>query len=833
MMMAVNASRLALRSLARDWRAGELRILVLSLVVAVGAVTAVAFFTDRIQRAMSLQASELLAADLVIETSAPPRERLLTEARARGLRIANTVTFPSVVLSGDDTQLVQVKAVDENYPLRGQMRIAPALDRPAHATQRIPDRGGAWADPRLMLNLGLATGESINLGDRRFEISAVIDYEPDRGGELFQLSSRVMINLEDLESTGLISANSRVSYHVLLAGPAEGIAAYRQWLEPRAQPGEEIQGARDGRPETRAALDRAQQYLGLAALVAVLVAGAAIALAARHYAQNQADVSAIMRCLGASQALVLQIYVWRLLMLGLAASLAGCLLGYVAQTVLAALLEGWLAQHVPPPGFSPVLTGLVTGLLALYGFALPPLLRLKQVPPLRVLRRELGNPTPATWMTGAFALAAVCLLFALQAGDAVLTAKLLLGAIVTVAALWLAAFALILCLRRVQPRAGAIWRNGLARLGRRPASSTLQIAAFALGLAALLVLAIARVDLLNIWRGSLPADAPNYFMINIQKPEVAAIANLFRANDLSKPSFYPMVRGRLVAIDDREVGAADYEEPRAKQLINREFNLSWGDSLQADNKIMAGQWWGSAGVDTKGFSVETGIAETLGIKLGDRLRYSIAGQTLEAPVTNLRSVKWDSFNVNFFVIATPAALDDQPASWITAFYLPPAKDRLIATLARQFPGVTVLNVEAILEQVRAIMDRAALAVEYVFLFTLAAGVLVMYAAIQTSHQERRRETALLRALGASRRQVRLSLIAEFGAVGLVAGVLAAVAATLAGYFLATQVFDLPYRINVWLWACGVVAGGAGITAAGLLATRRVLNQSPLLVLRRV
>jgi putative ABC transport system permease protein len=415
----------------------------------------------------------------------------------------------------------------------------------------------------------------------------------------------------------------------------------------------------------------------------------------------------------------------------------------------------------------------------------------------------------------------------------VLVGKLLLGAILTVASLWLASFALVLCLRRVQPRAGAIWRNGLARLGRRPASSTLQIGAFALGLAALLVLAITRVDLLNIWRGTLPADAPNYFMINIQQQEIAVIANLFRANDLSKPEFYPMVRGRLVAINDREVGPADYDEPRAKQLINREFNLSWAGTVQADNKIVAGQWWGAAGADMQGFSVETGIAETLGIKLGDSLRYNVAGETLEAKVTNLRTVEWDSFNVNFFVIATPALLQDQPASRITAFYLPSTKDDLITELARRFPSVTVLNVEAIVDQVRAIMDRAALAVEYVFLFTLAAGVLVMYAAIQTSQHERRRETALLRALGASRRQVQLSLIAEFGTVGLVAGVLAAVAATLAGYFLATQIFELPYRINLWLWACGIGAGGAGITIAGLLATRNVLNQSPLLVLRRV
>ncbi len=833
-MRYVELLRLAMRLLKRDWRAGELRILALSLVVAVGAVTAVAFLADRVHRAMTLQASEILAADLVIESSSPVRPSLVDQARTQGLRIARTVTFPSVVLSANRTQLVQVKAVNERYPLRGSLRVQIDQDAPALQTDRVPAPGHVWADARLMLNLGLDLGATLKLGERRLRLSKIIDYEPDRGGQWFQLAPRVMINLKDLASTDLVNVNSRVSYRALVAGSPGAVERFRAWLEPRARPTEEIQDVRDGRPELRTALERAQQYLGLAALVAVLVAGAAIALTARHFAQSQANVSAIMRCLGASQATVLHIYTAQIMALGLVASLLGCVLGYAAQAGLIALLGGWLAQNPPPPGLAPVAAGVAVGLLSLIGFALPPILRLKQVPPLRVLRRDLGNPVPAAWVTAAFSFTTLCLLLAWQAQDATLIGWLLIGAALTVAGLWFAAFLIMLGIRQLARQiGGAVWKSGIARIARRSPLSIMQITAFALGISALLVLAIARVDLLNTWQASVPADAPTHFIINIQPSELEPLARLFRAHGMREPKFSPMVRGRLVAINDRTVGPNDYDEPRAKQLISREFNLSWAMHVQGDNKIAAGEWWGVHGKHQNAFSVETGIAETLGIELGDRLRYLIAGQAIAAPVMNLRTVAWDSFNVNFFVIATPALLQDAPASWITAFYLPPEREGMITALAQQFPGLTVFNVQALIDQVRAIMDRAALAIEYVFLFTLLAGLLVMYAAIQTNQQERRQETALLRALGASRKQIVVSLAAEFGAIGFIAGALAAIVASIAGYVLATELFELPYRINPWVWACGIGVGTVGVFAAGLLGSQRLMNQSPLLVLRRV
>ncbi len=819
------------RSLRRDWRVGELRVMVFSLVIAVAAVTAVSFFTDRVQRAMQRQAGELLAADMVIQSSSPLRENLQQQAIKSGLLVTQTVDFPSVVLASDQTMLVQVKAVAPGYPLRGHVKLADKAYSVAQVADGIPEPGLAWVDARLLDGLALPVGIDFGLGEHRLRIDKVIDYEPDRGGDLFRLAPRVMINIKDLAATDLVKPTSRVRYRLLLAGEATAVDTYRNWFEGERLPGEELQTVRDARPELRVALDRAQQYLSLAALVAVFVAGTAIALAARYFAAREADSSAIMRCLGAQQNTVLKIYGMRLLIMGLLASLMGCAVGYLAQGILAYLLQGYFLQHIPAPGWVPLLTGLLTGLLCLAGFALPPILRLRQVSPLRVLRRDIGHAPPSMWLTVLCALGALALLLILQSSDPDLALKLLSGGAVMVAVFaFMAMFALLL-VERSQSLGSLAWRYGIARLSRNRGSSVLQIAAYALGVAALLVLAIARVDLLDNWRGSLPDNAPNHFLINIQQDERAGIERLFTQWDLAAPDFYPMARGRLMTINGQSVNAQSYNSPRAQRLISREFNLSWMVELPDDNKVVAGDWWDDM-PEAQGFSVETGIAQTLGIELNDELQYQIGGHNVLGRVTSLREVEWDTFNVNFFVVGSPALLTDVPASLICSFYLPAGHGEFVGQLARSFPSVTVFNVDAIMSQVRGIMDRAALAVEYVFLFTLFAGLLVMYAAIESSQHERRREVALLRALGARRSQVLQGLLAEFLIIGAVAGMLACAAASLASYLLATRVFELEYFANPWLWVWGLLGAALIITIAGLLGTYRIMRQSPLLVLRR-
>lgn len=825
---------LALRLLRRDWRSGELYLLAAALVLTVAAITAVGFFTDRIERTMQRQGGELIAADLAIDSSRPIPPSFTDAAAARGLVVARTLTFRSVVLAGDDTQLVQVKAVDDAYPLRGEMRLKADIDAAEQPAPGPPGDGVAWVEPRLLYVLGADPGARIDLGEATFTADRLIAYEPDRGGNFFQIAPRVMIHMDALPATGLVTAASRVRHRLLVAGPRDAVADFAEWAEPRLPASAGLIDAREARPEFATAVDRASRFLHLAALTTLLVAGAAIALASRRLVDRQTDAVAVMRCLGAPRHLLTRIFAIRLLSFGLLASLAGCLLGWLGQRGLALLLADWVEGPLPAASIQPVFVGIGTGLVALAGFALPPLLQLADVPPLRVLRRDLGPPRVSVAFAGLGAAAALALMILWQAGDVELAWKLLLGVVAAVAALVTLGAVMVWLAGLAAARTRGIWRLGLAGLARRPAAAILQITGFGLGILALLLLAVVRVDLLRSWQETLPEGAPNRFLINIQPHERDALADWLADHDIDAAGIFPMIRGRLTGIGARNIEPDDYEDPRAERLAAREFNLSYATALQADNSIIAGRWWGGAGhtAPTSGqFSVEEGIAETLGIRLGDHLRFQVAGQTVSAPVTSLRQVQWDSFNVNFFVIGTPELLASQPATYITSFYLPAAREALVPELLRAFPSVTLIDVGALLAQVRGIIEQGIHAVEYVFLFTLAAGLLVMYAGIQASLAVRRAEHGVLRTLGANRRQLLRGLLVEFTAAGLLAGLTASIFAQITGFVLARQLFDLPFAPNPWLWVFGVLGSGAAIGLAGTLGTYRALVRPPLAALR--
>jgi len=825
---------LALRLLRRDFRAGELRILALAILVAVGGMTAVGFFTDRMQRAMVQQGVELLGADLVLVSSAPARAELVDEARRLRLATVSTLTFPSVVLAGDRPQLVDVKAVGAGYPLRGTLRTALAADAPEQVTHDIPAPGEVWVEPRLIEMLSLTPGGRLNLGAGQFRIARALTYEPDRGGDMFSLGPRVLLNGADVARTRLVLPGSRVSYRLLLAGDRGEIGAFRAWAEPRLKPGERLMEVRDARPELKVALERAEKFLGLAALVSVLLAGVAVAVATRRYVERHLDGSALLRCFGATQARVVVLYSVQMLALGLIASLLGSLLGLAVQAALAALLTGLLNTPLPSPSLWPLVIGLLVGVVTLLGFALPPLLRLKSVPPLRVIRRDLGPlPVRAYSVYGA-ALLAMGLLMFWQVRDLSLTLIVLGGALVTLVALGIVAWLLVKGLGTLRTHAGLAWRFGLANIARRPNASIAQILAFGLGLMVLLMLLLVRGDLLAAWQKRLPPDAPNHFLINVLPNDVERLKDFLAhagVGGRDGPSVFPMVRGRLTHINGQPVSGADYADDRARNLVEREFNLSWSTRLQEDNRVVAGTFWDAPARGQHELSVEESLAETLGIKLGDELTYHIQDREVRAKVTSLRKVEWDSFRANFFVLAPPGVFDDFPATWITSFYLPAERKRVAGELVRAFPSVTVIDLEAIMSRVRGIMERVNLSVEVVFLFTLFAGLMVLYAAIQATQDERLHETAILRALGASRARLVAGLLTEFGLLGLLAGLLAAFAASAAGLVLAREVFHLNYTINPLLWLIGPVAGALGIGLFGFLGTRRVLNVPPLATLR--
>ncbi len=816
----------------RDWRGGELQMLAAALLIAVTSVTAVGFFVDRVERGLQYQAAELIAADLVLSASKRIRPRFEQQARKRGLRTAHISQFRSVAVAGERLQLVEVKAVSAHYPLRGTLRSATAAyvtDRPAEG---IPARGRAWVQPRLLQALGLRVGERFQLGESQFTITRVLTYEPDPGGDLFSVAPRLLINLDDLPATRLIQAGALVNYRLLIAGDAPAVAALRDELALQLRPGETLLGVQDGRPELRAALERAQRFLGLAALISALLAGVAIATAARRFARRHLDTSAILRCLGAGQSLVIRAFSLEMLWLALLASSVGVLGGLLTQSLIARLLEHLLLAELPPPSWRPLLGGYATGVILLLGFALPPLLALRHVPPLRVLRRNATGPDARTWQVYSGVLLAMATLLYWQLGDARLVLYVMAGMLATVGLLGVAARGLILLLGRLRARVGVAWRFGLANIARRPGASVLQIVAFGLAIMVLLLLSSVRDDLLRDWRRSLPPNAPNHFLINVQPDQVAGMRAFFAAQGAGAPQLHPLVRARLTRVNEHPVSSEDYPDERAKHLVTREFNLSWADQPQADNRIVAGHWWTAEEHGRPLLSLESGLAETLGIKLHDTLGFEVNGRRLTFTVSSLRQVEWDSFNVNFFTLVPPGVLDTQPASYITSLYLDATQKRRLGELVKQFPNVTVIDIEAIMNRVRGIMDRVIEAVEFIFLFTLAAGLAVLYAAIQANQDERRYESAVLRTLGARRAVLWRGLVAEFLTLGALSGLLAGLAATALAWVLAEQVFHFDYRFNPRVALIGIVAGMVIVGSAGVLGTRSVLSRPPALSLRQ-
>jgi len=823
--------RLALRLLYRQWRSGELLVLGLALLIGVAAMTAVGMFTDRIQRVLTQEAGELLAADLSLSSNRALKPEWQTKAEQLGLKSALFVELRTVVLAADQVQLVEAKGVDSHYPLRGAMRIRDSAGGAAHVMQQGPPAGSVWPDAMLAGRLGLKVGDPLQLGTLTLHVAAILSYEPDRAGSIFTIAPRLMFNLQDLPQTGLIGVGSLRHEHLLLAGKNDAVESMEQWLQPIIGPSETLRNSREGRPELVSALQRAEHFLGLAALMAVLLAGVAIAIAAHRYARRHFDAAAVMRCIGARGNTVLQLFALSLLLIGLVASLSGVALGFAAQEVLAQLLRGLFNQPLPLPGWSPVLFGLVVGMLMLLGFALPPLAALSRVPPLRVLRREL-EPDAAGMLVRMAAVITALLLCGWQAGELKLALMVIAGVTVTVLLLALFGWQMIRALQRLRRRGGVAWHYGVANLSRRMGATVVQLVALGLAVMVMLLLTLVRTDLLANWEQQLPPDASNTFLINVQQSQLEPLQTFLHEAGVNDVVFSPMVKGRLLAVNDRQVAAEDYQEDRAQRLVKREFNLSWATQMGTDNRIVTGDWWPADEPIGMQWSVEEGLAKTLGIALGDALTFDIAGTQLVGQVSSLRSVQWDSFRVNFFVIAPPGHLPETQASYITSFYLPPSLHQTGSTLLRQFPTITLIDVDEVMQRVRAIISRVALAVEFVFGFTLLAAITVLLAAVQSSLDERMREVAVMRTLGAGNALLHRAVLAEFILLGLLAGLLAALTASAVAWGLSSWVFEMPWHFNPWILLAGLLVGGLIIPLFGMLATRRVLHTPPLLLLRQ-
>jgi putative ABC transport system permease protein len=823
--------RFALRNLWRDLKSGELSVLLLALSVAVLSLTAVGFFTSRISQGVRAQAAEVLAADLRLESPSPIPPRYFSEAHKRGLKTAEIVAFPTAIFNGDSSQLAALNAVTANYPLRGHMRIADTPFGIARTTDRTPKVGEVWIDARIIAQLKVSLGDMLRIGAGSFRVTEVLDYRPDQGTGFVNLAPAVLLNYEDIGATQLIQPGSRVTYSALFAGPASEVSDFREFLTTNKAAGERMREVDESSRQLNSAIDRASRFLNLASLASVLLAAVAVAMGARRYAKRHIDTVALMKCMGASQNFVLSISIIELSLLAVAAVAVGASLGYLAQSGLAWLLRDLIRTELPAASLAPLPIALVTVMAMLIGFALPPLLQLKNTPPGRVLRKSVTAPPLRFGLSYVFALAALFAILWSLVRDTELVVSELAGVLGVGCVLTGAGYGLVRLTGRLRGGVGIAWRYGLANVSRRGGGSVVQIVAFGLGLMVLLLLAVVRGDLLADWRRSLPNNVPNNFLINIRPDERPPLEEFLKSHGLGQPQMYPMVRARMTAINSVPAESVKLKGESGRGFIEREQNLTWATTLMDDNQLIAGRWWGPEDYGKPLVSVSSEYQEALQLNLGDKLTFDVAGETLTVEIASIRKVRWDSFRPNFFLVFPPKLLDGAAGTYMTSVYLTPTQRPALVDLVRQFPTISVFDVDAILKQIREIMDRASLAVQYVFLFTLVAGVVVLLAAVQSTRDERRYESAMLRTLGASRTTVLQGVAAEFSALGFLSGTLAAFGATGVGWILAHRLFSLQFAIDPWVWVLGLVCGTILVGLSGTLATRRVVNTPPIVTLR--
>ncbi len=818
--------------LAREWRSGELGVLMLALTVAVAALTGVGFLVSRISTAVSMQASEVLAADIRLSSPQPIGSEYVEEAARRGLKSAWNTSLLSVVFNGDASQLSNVHAVTVGYPLRGQLLIANEAFAAGKPATGLPARGEVWPDSKLFAALGAHIGTTLSIGAATFRVTHVLISRPDQGGTFADLTPTVLMNADDLPATQLIQPGSRVSYGVLFAGDRDRIDVFETWLRTHKKRGERLRDIADASPQIKNAVDRAGRFLSLASLVSVLLCSIAVAMSARRYVARHLDSVALLKTLGATRAFTLSLSLFQLLVIALLAAAVGSLVGYLAQEWLVRTLRGLLTTaELPAAGLLPVGLGFFMAIAVLSGFALPPLLQLSRVPALRVLRRDVGPPPPLMLLAFGPAVAVVVLLIYWTVRDWALFFGFTGGLAAFILLLTLSGSLLVYLAGRFRGSVGVAWRYGVANLSRRRAESVVQIVAFGIGIMVLLLLSIIRNDLNSDWRHTLPANLPNFFFINIPPADRGRFVEFLNAHGARTTRVMPMIRGRLTAINGRPVEELRFEGERAENFATREQNLTWASELGADNRVVAGRWWTKDDFGKPLVSVSTEFEESLGAHVGTHLTFDIAGESFAVTVASVRKVKWDSFQPNFFIVFAPGVLEDTAGSYLTSAYFNAANAHPLAQLAHMFPSVSIFDIDDLLAQVRSVLDKAVLAVQSVFVFTLFAGLTVLLAAVQSSRDERRYESAMLRTLGASRGTVLQGILAEFTTLGLLAGILAAAGASVAAYFMTTRVLELHYSFALWVWAVGLFGGAVLVAASGWVATRSVVNQPPMTTLR--
>ena len=832
------------RSLWRDLRSGDLRLLIVAVTLAVAALSAVGFFADRLKGGLQRDARQLLGGDVVVASDNPTPGIFVAKARALGLSMVSTLSFPTMARAedakGGASKLVSLKVVEPGYPLRGSLLMATDTAGVDQPTREIPKAGEVWVDAALLESLAIAKGDSVLLGDSRFTVAGVIALEPDRGAGFMNFAPRVMMHRQDVAATGLIQPASRLNYRMAMAGEEPQVKTFVDWADKEVKDGANraergvrgvrVESLQTGRPEMSQTLDRAEKFLSLVALLAALLSAVAVALAARAFAAKHLDDCAMLRVLGLSQRAIASAYSFEFALVGIFSSALGVALGFAIHYLFVALMAGLLDTSLPAASLWPVALGMGMGLTLLLAFGLPPVLQLAQVPPLRVMRRDVGNLRPASLGVLGVGVAGFAALLLVASSDLKLGLIAVGGfAVAVLLFAGLSWLAVKLLRRSVNEQTAPRWMVLATRqLAARPAFAVVQVSALSVGMLALLLLVLLRTDLIGSWRKATPPDAPNRFVINVMPEQSDNFRAALNQAGVRKFDWYPMIRGRLIAINDKVVSPEDYVDERAKRLVDREFNLSHSATQPPHNEIVAGAWQPE---EQGAISVEEGIAKTLNLKMGDNLKFDIGGVQTEARISSLRKVDWSSMRANFFVMFPVSVLADVPSTYMSAFKAPATKG-FDNALVRQFPNVTAVDMTSTLNQVQRVLDQVIRAVEFLFGFTLAAGLVVLFAAVSATREERAQEFAVMRAVGAQASLLRQVQRAELAGVGLLAGFLASFVANAVGWALAHYVFEFEWTVSLWLPVWGSLCGAALALAAGWWGLRDVLRRPVVETLRR-
>ena len=827
----MNRFNLALRMLWRDSRSGELTILMLSLLIAVTSSSAIALFTDRLQNTMSTQAAEFLAADLVITSPTVIPVPWQEKATQLNLMQARTAEFSSVLMEHDEMLLSAIKSVSSAYPLRGILKIQLTEDGKEQEQHKPPEPGTVWLEKRVLSALHLKIGDLVTVGEKPLKIVGLLTYEPDKRGDFYSFSPRVMMNEADLAATNSLQAGSHVHHFFQFSGDANALAEFKSWIKVQLNPSQKLMDIREDRPELGTALQRAERYLGLSSIIVILIAGVAIAMATRRYTERHFNNTAILRCMGCKQREILWLYGCQFVMLGLATSAVGCLLGWFAHQGLFYLLKDLLPKQLASPNPSALLFGLAIGFGVLLGFALPPLLRLKLVSPLRVLRRELDPLPTSGWLIYGLALGVITFLVGRYTQDLKMTVTIVGVGLAVLLVLGFLIYGLLILLGKSLASLPLVWRFALQGLIKNPRASISQLLAFSLTLTAMILSFNVRTDLIEDWQKSMPDKAPNHFALNIFPEQQASFKQELEQQHISGSQFYPVVRGRLVAINNTPVQQIVSKDSQGEGATHRELSLTWTEALPEDNKIIEGSWW--TGTQAGQVSIEQKLAQSLKVKLNDELTFTIGSEQVKATVSSIRTLQWNTMKPNFYMIFSPNSLNNYPYTFITSFYLSPEQKPLLNGLVKKYPGTTVLEVDLILQQIKTILTQLTEAINYLLYFALLAGVMVLLAAVYASLDERVYEGALMRTLGANRLFLRKTQLLEFSVLGLMAGLLAVLLSEAIRYALYTQVIHIDYQAKLYLWLIVPISGASLVALAGYFGLQDVVNKSPLRVLREL